>query len=173
MNQKAEGAEADADKEARYQLWLNGSSAEASEPAQGVETPSATANNHMTPATPGDMASKHPTSIPRNETMNFENVRTPRSSETPTFNDDSRIDPLTYPNMKVQEDWREVLKSRLHKALLKRMHEQNKYRALWIVRHMIMDWEKGAGIKVEEDWSGECWGFVRAENIQGMVLALI
>lgn len=87
-------------------------------------------------------------------------------------NDDNRINPLTHPNLRIQLEWREVLKTRLHKALLKRMHEQNKYRALWIVRHMVLDWEKGAGIKVEEESTGECWGFVRAENIQEMVLGL-
>lgn len=112
-------------------------------------------------------------SIAKEEAMNFAAFRTTCASEPLPFTDDDCIDPLTFPNIRAWHISKDLLKKRLQKALLKQMYEKNKQRALWIVRHMVVDWEKGTGIKVEDERVGDNWGFIRVENVREMVLALI
>lgn len=159
--------------EARYQAWLNQPSSGEYQPAERVNISNPCGTAPVAPMEPTGAASANLPGVAQNAATGHSNTNNQQPPKQETSDEETRIDPLTHPNVKIQHNWREVLKTRLHQALLKRMHEQNKHRAIWIVRHMVVDWENGAGVKVEEDWAGDCWGFIRSQNIQEIALALI
>ena len=159
----------DTEKEVRYRRWLRDTPT-----SRSVLNPSSGSNNaDESPRNLDGTMAEAALSIDKENVMNFAAFRAPYTFEPLPFTDDDCIDPLTFPNIRTWHTSKDLLRKRMQKALLGRMYEQNKQRALWIVRHMVVDWEKGTGIKAEDECIDNNWGFIRVENVREVVLALI